>query len=90
MLENTTGYKEICIFRDININSLNHKVTSIECYLNQIHGLTNLIRVLTRVNNLGETLIDQFYCSSTEKVTSSYVFLSYISDYKYLFISWIL
>ena len=50
-------------------------------YLNQIHdfGLTNSIIVPTRANSLSGTLIDHFYCSSSEK--NAYDFLSDISDH---------
>ena len=59
------------------------KVTSVKNYLNQINGfgLTNLISLPTGVNNLGGTLVDHFYCSSSEKVINSYVLLSDISDH---------
>ena len=30
LLENIVGYKEICIFGDISINTLNDKVTSVK------------------------------------------------------------
>ena len=61
-VRNITGYKETCIFGDININSLNDKVNSVKNYLSQIRDfcLTNLINIRNRVNNLGETLIDHF------------------------------
>ena len=43
-------------------------------------GLTNLIKIPTRINNMGGTLIDYFYCSCPKKVTNSYVILLDISD----------
>ena len=51
-------------------------------YLNQINGfgLTNLIKVPTRINNSEGTLKDHFYCSTPEKVIHSQVLLSDISD----------
>ena len=39
-------------------------------------GLTNLIKVPARINSMGGTLVDHFYCSCPEKVTNSYVLLS--------------
>ena len=88
LLENVNNYKDICIFGDININYLNDKVASVKNYLNQINsfGLTNLIKVPTRINNSGGTLIDHFYCSTPEKVIHSHVLLSDISDHFPLYI----
>ena len=62
---------------------LNDKVTSVKDYFNQIHdfGLTNSTSFPNRVNNLGGSLIDYFYCSNPEKVTNSYVLLSNICDH---------
>ena len=42
-IENINSYKGLCIFGDININSLNDKVNSVKNHLNQIQGfgLTN-------------------------------------------------
>ena len=62
LLDNITGYKENCLFGDIYINPLNGKVISVKNYFNQIHGfgLTYLISIPTRVNNLGGTFIDHF------------------------------
>ena len=52
-------------------------------YLNQVQGfgLTKNITAHTRINSMGSTLIDHFYCSCLKKVTSSYIFLSDISDH---------
>ena len=88
MLENISSYKDIYIFGDININWLNDKVASVKNYLNQIDGfgLTNIIRVPTRVNSSGCTLIDHFYCSTPEKVIYSKVLLSDITDHFPLYI----
>ena len=88
LLENINNYKDICIFGVINIKSLNDKANSVKQYLNQINdlGLTNVISVVTRVNNLDRTLIDYFHCSSQEKVINSYVLLSDISDHFPLYI----
>ena len=88
LLENVNNYKDICIFGDFNINYLNDKVASVKNYLNQINsfGLTNLIKVQTRINNSGGTLIDHFYCSTPEKVILSQVLLSDISDHFPLYI----
>ena len=88
LLENVNNYKDICIFGDINVNCLNDKVASVKNYLNQINGfgLTNLIKVPTRINKSGGTLIDHFYCSTPEKVIHSQVLLSDISDHFPLYI----
>ena len=87
-LENINNYKDICIFGDININYLNDKATSVKNYLNHINGfgLTNIIKVPTRINNSGGTLIDHFYCSTPQKVIQCQVLMSDISDNFPLFI----
>ena len=87
-MENINNYKDICIFGDINIDSLNNKINSVKNYLDQINGfsLKNLIKVPTRLNKTDGTLIDHFYCSSLEKVTNSYVLLSDISDHFPLYV----
>ena len=87
-MENINNYKDICIFGDININSLNNKTKSVKNYLDQINGfgLKNLIKVPIRLNKTGGTLIDHFYCSSPEKVANSYVLLSDISDHFPLYV----
>ena len=87
-IENINSYKDICIFGDININPLNDKVNSVKNYINQIQGfvLTNLVTAPTRINSMGGTLIDHFYCSCPEKITSSYISLSDISDHFPLYI----
>ena len=56
-------------------------------YLNQINsfGLTNLIKVPTRVNSEESTL--NVYFHRPEKVTSSYVLLSNISDHFHFILS---
>ena len=47
MLENINNYKNICIFYEININSLNDKVRSAKIYFKQINDrrLPNIISV---------------------------------------------
>ena len=72
-MKNINNYKDICIFGDININSLNNKTKSVKNYLDQINGfgLKNLIKVPTRFNKTGGTLIDHIYCSSPENVANS-------------------
>ena len=84
-LENINNYKDICIFGDININYLNDKATSVKNHINGF-GLTNIIKVPTRINNSGGTLIDHFYCSTPQKVIQCQVLMSDISDHFPLFI----
>ena len=69
-MENINNYKDICIFGDINISSLNNKVNSVKNYLDQTNGfgLKNLTKIPTRLNKTGGTLIDHFLCSSPEQL----------------------
>jgi len=86
---NIIGNKDICIFGDININSLKiDEEKSVKNYFNEINsfGLKNLIDIPTRVTNLGGSLIDHFYCSNPQKVLNSCVLLSDISDHFPLYI----
>ena len=64
-------------FRRNRHKHFKYKINLLKIYLNQIQGfgLTNLIIALTRV------YIDQVYCLSPEKLISSYILLSKISDY---------
>ena len=70
-LENINNYKDICIFGDIDINYLNDKAASVKNYLNQINsfGLTNIIKVPTRINKLGVHTI--FIAQHKKKLFSS-------------------
>ena len=49
-------------------------------------GLKNIIKVPTRLNKNGGSLIDHFYCSCPEKITNSYVLISDISDHFPLYV----
>ena len=66
--------KDICIFGNININLFKKdKEQSIKNYYDEICSinLTNVINVPTRVNDLGWTLIDNFYYSNQQKILNS-------------------
>ena len=89
LMNNILQNKEICIFGDININSLKKdKETSIRNYFNEIvsFGLTNLINVPTRVTHQGGTLINHFYYTNPQRVLDTQVFLSDISDHFPLYV----
>ena len=88
-MNNILKYKDVCIFGDININSLKrYQDSSVTNYFHEIcgFGFTNLIDVPTRVTNKGGTLIDHFYCSNLQRVHKANVLLSDISDHFPLYV----
>ena len=73
LLENINNYKYICIFGGINTNNLSDKNASVKNSINQINvfGLTNIIKVSTRINNFESKFIDHFYCSTQKRLFSA-------------------
>ena len=82
LLENINYYKYICIFGGINTNNLSDKNASLKNSINQINvfGLTNIIKVSTRINNFESKFIDHFFLLNTKKVIqcqAKYFFQTY-------------
>ena len=86
LVNNILQNKEICIFGDININSLKKdRETSIKNYFNEIHSFC-LINVPTGVTQQEGTLIDHSYFTNPQRVQNTKVFLSDISDHFPLYV----
>lgn len=82
----TLKNKEI---RDININlPKKDKKQPVKNYYDEIcsFGFTIVINVLTLVNNLGETLVDQFYYSNLQEILNSIVILTNITAHFPLYV----